>query len=87
MKAEAEQDRAKHDTSSFTPRTSSLDLHPSSLVSHPYILRPLLEATRNEIEAYAKAEGCACVRIYGRKGWARVLKDYQVEQIVLERQL
>jgi hypothetical protein len=40
-----------------------------------------------KIEAYAKAEGCACVRIYGRKGWARVLKDYQVEQIVLERQL
>jgi hypothetical protein len=40
-----------------------------------------------KIEAYAKAEGCACVRIYGRKGWARVLKDYRVEQVVLERQL
>ena len=47
-KAEGNQDRAKHDTSSFI-------LPPSSLVSHPCILRPLLEATRNEIEAYAKA--------------------------------
>lgn len=47
-KAEGNQDRAKHDTSSFI-------LPPSSLVPHPCILRPLLEATRNEIEAYAKA--------------------------------
>ncbi len=29
----------------------------SSLVSHPCILRPLLEVTRNEIQAYAKAHG------------------------------
>jgi hypothetical protein len=42
---------------------------------------------RTKIEAYAKAEGCSRVRIYGRKGWARVLKDYQVEQVVLERRL
>jgi hypothetical protein len=40
-----------------------------------------------KIEAYAKAEGCAFVRIYGRKGWARVLEGYQVEHIILERQL
>ncbi len=47
MKAEVEEDRAKRDTSSFI-------LPPSSLPSHPCILRPLLEVTRNEIEAYAK---------------------------------
>jgi tRNA(Ile)-lysidine synthase len=47
MKAEVEQGRAKRDT-------SSLILHLSSLVSHPCILRPLLEVTRGEIEAYAK---------------------------------
>jgi hypothetical protein len=40
-----------------------------------------------EIEAYAKAEGCACVRIYGRKGWARVLKGYTIEHVILERTL
>ena len=28
------------------------------------------------IEDYAKKEGCACVRIYGRKGWQRVLDGY-----------
>jgi hypothetical protein len=39
------------------------------------------------IETYAKAEGCACVRIYGRKGWARVLKGYRIQHVVLERPL
>jgi hypothetical protein len=39
------------------------------------------------IEAYAKAEGCSRVRIYGRKGWARVLDGYHVEHVVLERRI
>lgn len=39
------------------------------------------------IEAWAKAEGAAKVRIYGRKGWACVLEDYSVEHVVLERRL
>jgi hypothetical protein len=39
------------------------------------------------IERYAKDEGCARVRIYGRKGWARVLDGYQAEHVILERQL
>lgn len=40
-----------------------------------------------KIENYAKAEGCKCVRIYGRKGWERVLKNYRAEHVILERQL
>lgn len=44
---------------------------------------PLLE----QIEAWAKREGCGCVRIYGRKGWARVLKHYSVEHVILEKDL
>lgn len=39
------------------------------------------------IEKYAKDMGCVCTRIMGRKGWARVLKDYAETKIVLERQL
>ena len=39
------------------------------------------------IEKYARAEGCSCVRIFGRKGWLRVLDDYHVEHVVLERSL
>ncbi len=39
------------------------------------------------IEGYAKAEGCKCVRIYGRVGWQRVLKNYRVEHVILERPL
>ena len=42
---------------------------------------------RNRIEHYAKAEGCSCVRLYGRKGWERVLKDYRVEYVILEKAL
>lgn len=40
-----------------------------------------------EIEAWAKAEGAAKVRIFGRKGWGRVLPGYAVAQVVLERLL
>jgi hypothetical protein len=40
-----------------------------------------------QIEAYAKAEGCRCTRILGRRGWARVLKNYRETKVVLERQL
>lgn len=40
-----------------------------------------------KIENYAKAEGCKCVRIFGRVGWQRVLKNYRVEHVILERQL
>lgn len=40
-----------------------------------------------QIENYAKAEGCRCIRIYGRKGWERVLDGYRVEHVILEKAL
>ena len=40
-----------------------------------------------KIEQFAKDEGCKCLRIFGRKGWERVLNDYRVEHIILEKQL
>lgn len=40
-----------------------------------------------KLEIYAKAEGCSRVRIFGRRGWARVLKTYRVSNVVLERLL
>lgn len=40
-----------------------------------------------QIELYAKAEGCTSMRIYGRKGWQRVLKNYDQTNIILERRL
>lgn len=39
------------------------------------------------IENYARAEGCDCVRLFGRKGWGRVLPDYAATKIVLEKRL
>lgn len=42
---------------------------------------------RHRIENYAKAEGCSCVRLYGRKGWERELKDYRVEHVIMEKAL
>jgi hypothetical protein len=44
---------------------------------------PLLDG----IEAYARAAGCTAVRIMGRKGWMRLLGDYRVKRIVLEKDL
>jgi hypothetical protein len=40
-----------------------------------------------EVESYAKAEGCTKMRIFGRKGWERVLDGYRVEHVVLEKAL
>jgi len=40
-----------------------------------------------KIEQYAAAEGCKTMRIYGRKGWERVLDGYRAEYVILEKQL
>lgn len=39
------------------------------------------------IEKYAKDEGCRAMRIFGRRGWERVLSDYKVEHVILEKAL
>lgn len=39
------------------------------------------------IEQYAKNEGCSKMRIYGRKGWERVLDGYRAEHVILEKAL
>lgn len=44
---------------------------------------PLIEG----LEVYAKREGCRAMRITGRKGWMRVLPDYQPIAYILERTL
>ena len=42
---------------------------------------------REKIEAYARDEGCDRVRLFGRKGWERVLMldGYHVEHVVMEK--
>lgn len=40
-----------------------------------------------QIETYAKNEGCQSTRIIGRKGWGRVLDDYRAEHVILEKSL
>lgn len=40
-----------------------------------------------KLEDYARQQGCNCVRIAGRKGWQRVLKDYATAKVILERRL
>ena len=39
------------------------------------------------IEKYAKSEGCQSVRLIGRKGWQRMLKDYRPKHVILEKAL
>jgi hypothetical protein len=42
---------------------------------------------RNELEAWAKVEGCNRFRVYGRRGWAKRLPDYQLKICVLTKEL
>jgi hypothetical protein len=44
---------------------------------------PLLDG----IEDYARKEGCDRMRLYGRKGWARVLNGYRQRAVILEKGL
>lgn len=40
-----------------------------------------------QIEDYAKREGCARVRIHGRKGWLRVLDGYEQKYVIMDKEL
>lgn len=41
----------------------------------------------NDLEQFARDEGCKAVRIIGRKGWQRILKNYKQKAVILERPL
>lgn len=41
----------------------------------------------SEIEKFAREEGCSSIRVIGRRGWARVLRDYEQIGIVIEKDL
>jgi len=41
----------------------------------------------DEIEAKAKENGCNGMRLYGRKGWMRMLKDYRLSRVILDKDL
>jgi hypothetical protein len=44
---------------------------------------PLIE----QIESYARDEGCKRVRIYGRKGWLHVLDGYQEKHVIMDKEV
>jgi hypothetical protein len=39
------------------------------------------------IESYARDEGCRAVRIFGRKGWLRILHGYRQTNVILDKKL
>ncbi|WP_315704538.1 MULTISPECIES: hypothetical protein [unclassified Bradyrhizobium] len=39
------------------------------------------------IEAYAKAEGCRSVRVFGRKGWLRALDGYRQRHVIMDKEI
>lgn len=41
----------------------------------------------DKIEEYARDEDCEFIRILGRRGWKRLLKNYKEKLVVLERPL
>jgi len=40
-----------------------------------------------DLEAYGKAQGCAAMRIYGRRGWRKLLPEYRTTRVLLEKPL
>src|SRR5262245_30257203 len=39
------------------------------------------------LEAYGKTQGCAAMRIYGRRGWLKLLPEYCTTRVLLEKEL
>jgi hypothetical protein len=39
------------------------------------------------LEHYARAETCKAMRIFGRRGWERLLPDYKAARVLLEKEL
>jgi len=39
------------------------------------------------LEAYGRAQGCAAMRIYGRRGWRKLLPEYRTTRVLLEKTL
>jgi hypothetical protein len=48
---------------------------------------PLFAPLIAGLERHAREEGCARMRVCGRRGWARLLADYSTTRIVLEKEL
>lgn len=40
-----------------------------------------------DIEAFAKAEGCTEIELEGRRGWQRLLPDYQARSVTIAKAL
>jgi hypothetical protein len=40
-----------------------------------------------DLEAYGRTQGCNAMRIYGRRGWRKLLPDYRTTRVLLEKQL
>lgn len=39
------------------------------------------------LEKFAKVEGCQAMRIFGRKGWERILNNYRIKHVVIDKEL
>jgi hypothetical protein len=39
------------------------------------------------LERYAKSENCQAIRIFGRRGWERLLPDYRPARVLLQKEL
>lgn len=45
-----------------------------------------LHLTR-QLEDYARTQDCRAMRLYGRRGWKRVMRDYRETRVILEKDL
>lgn len=49
-------------------------------------IRAVVELLLPRIEAWAEEIGCARMRVIGRKGWKRILRDYRQPGVVMEKE-
>src|SRR5215467_14883209 len=62
---------------------------PKALIREPPSFRPSSRRGLGiaGLEAYGRREGCAAMRIYGRRGWRKLLPEYRTTRVLLEKPL
>jgi hypothetical protein len=45
------------------------------------------ETISTGVEQWAKTQGCIAVRIYGRPGWSRIMPDYTLKWVCMDKEI
>jgi hypothetical protein len=72
--------------------TTCIMIHPNHIACRIVTLggtklEDYYQSSLKYVENWAKQEGCDFMEVFGRRGWAKILKDYKEECVLLRKHL